>query len=488
MVLSSGLDKIKAVAVFISLFVLCVIGPAFGQLDQVNNAVKNLASNPRLRGAQIGISLVNLKTGEIIASHQAEQIMIPASTQKLITTAAAMDLLGKNYKFKTELGYSGQITDGILQGNLILKGYGDPSFTSEIIHGKGHFNAILNNIVENIVKKGIKHIEGDVLADESYLTIPPEHATWQWMDLGNYYGSGAWTLNAHDNLFYITFKQTTSIGQIPEIIKIEPEIPGLILKNEITTALPNTGDNAYVYGAPFQDNRIIRGTIPAGNGLFTIKASIPHPAKFMTFHIIKSLESKGVTVKKQPVSKSSNHDFQVIETWFSPELYKLIQLANKESNNMICEALYHEIGVKMKNSNQKYDGKVALSEWLALISKTDIPFFIEDGSGLSMKNGVSPISMTSFLYEIQKIKDFDAWKSSLPIAGKEGTVKSIGKKITSASLLIKSGTISRVRCYAGYVQKIKGDSYVVCLMINQHGLRSSEIIPLIDTFFTSISK
>jgi D-alanyl-D-alanine carboxypeptidase/D-alanyl-D-alanine-endopeptidase (penicillin-binding protein 4) len=371
---------------------------------------------------------------------------------------------------------------------LIIKGYGDPAFASELIHGKGHFNAILNNIVEIVSKKGIKQIEGDVLADESHLVIPPEHATWQWMDLGNYYGSGAWALNAHDNFFYITFKQTTSIGQIPEIVKIEPEIPGLILKNEITTALPNTGDNAYVYGAPFQEHRIIRGTIPAGTGLFTIKASIPHPAKFLTFHIIKSLESKGISVKKQTLTTPTDLEFQVINTWNSPELHKLTQLANKESNNMICEALYHEIGVKMKNSHQKYDGKVAMSEWLSTISHTNVPVFIEDGSGLSMKNGISPISMTSFLYEIQKIKDFDAWKSSLPKAGKEGTVKSIGKNITSATLQLKSGSLSRVRCYAGYVQKTQGDSYIVSLMINQHGLRSSEITALIDTFFTNISK
>jgi serine-type D-Ala-D-Ala carboxypeptidase/endopeptidase (penicillin-binding protein 4) len=272
------------------------------------------------------------------------------------------------------------------------------------------------------------------------------------------------------------------------MLKIEPEIPGLILKNEITTALANTGDNAYVYGAPFQENRIIRGTIPAGSGLFTIKASIPHPAKFLTFHIIKALETKGISIKKQTITNPPEHEFQIIETWQSPELFKLIQLANKESNNMICEALYHEIGVKMKNSNQKLDGKVALSEWLAATSHNDIPVFIEDGSGLSMKNGISPLSMTSLLYEIQKIKDFESWKSSLPIAGKEGTVKSIGKNISSASLLIKSGTISRVRCYAGYMQKTKGDSYIVCLMINQHALRSSEILPLIDTFFTNISK
>jgi serine-type D-Ala-D-Ala carboxypeptidase/endopeptidase (penicillin-binding protein 4) len=198
MVHSNRFYKIKTVAILVSFCFLFVLNTAFSQIDHINNAVKNLISDPKLRGAQIGISILKSNKGEIIAAHHAEQIMIPASTQKLITTAAAMDLLGKNYKFKTEMGYVGQISDGVLNGNLIIKGYGDPSFGSELIHGKGYFNVLLNSIVESVMKKGIKHINGDVIADESHLTIPPEHASWQWVDLGNYYASGAWALNAQN--------------------------------------------------------------------------------------------------------------------------------------------------------------------------------------------------------------------------------------------------------------------------------------------------
>jgi serine-type D-Ala-D-Ala carboxypeptidase/endopeptidase (penicillin-binding protein 4) len=459
---------------------------AFGQtsLSGATNAVKKLVENPKLKGAQIGVAVLDMKNGKIIASHQEDKLFLPASTQKLITTAAAAELLKTNFNFKTELIAIGSIREGHLNGNIYLKGYGDPSLGSEVMFAKGKFEEWLDQCVDMLLSKGIKSVQGSVFADESYLPVPPEQATWQWMDLGNYYAGGAWAINAHDNLFYITFQQSTQLGKTPEIIKIEPEVPGLILKNEVTTAGSTTGDNAYVYGAPFQDTRIIRGTIPAGSGLFTIKASLPHPAKFIVHHLKKRMESKGITITGEAVSLE-NPKVELIHTWSSPTLEKLIEIANKESNNLICESLYHELGKVGKNGDQKYDGKTTISDWFEQKSGEKWPFFLEDGSGLSMKNAVSPRAFVRFLHQMQFSPVFTIWKNTIAIAGKEGTVKTLAKNVSWGRFRLKSGSLGRVRCYAGYLE-INNDAYAICLLINQHSLGTSDIRQIIDTFLEQL--
>jgi D-alanyl-D-alanine carboxypeptidase/D-alanyl-D-alanine-endopeptidase (penicillin-binding protein 4) len=455
-------------------------------LPSFQKAVKQVVQNTKLKGAQIGISIRNLKNGEEIVGHNSDVLHIPASTLKLVTSFAAIDILGPAFTFKTEWIAHGNIDNGILKGNLLVKGNGDPSFGSEIMWPKGEFQKVLQQFATAVKDAGITKIEGEVLIDESYLPFPPEHATWQWMDLGNYFASGAWAINAHDNLFTITFKQTEILGQTPEIVKIEPEVPGLILKNEVQTAAANTGDNAYIFGAPYQDMRIIRGTIPAGTSLFSIKGSLPYPGKFLHYHLTKTLENNGIQVANNSYTVQ-NEIARTLIVKESPPLSKLLELANKESNNLICEALYHELGKQWKNSSgKKYDGKMAISEWLQNMSKTSVPFNLEDGSGLSMKNGIAPETLTRLLFEASKNKHFKVWKNTLPVAGKEGTVKNLIKNPSAFKLYVKSGSLGKVRCYAGYLQLSSGEEFAVCIMINQHQISSGAIREIFSNFFQTL--
>jgi serine-type D-Ala-D-Ala carboxypeptidase/endopeptidase (penicillin-binding protein 4) len=467
-------------------FAMLATYSASGQPTQMQTAVQKLVQNPKLKGAHVGIAVMNMKTGKVVASHQEDKLFIPASTLKLVTTAAAVELLKPDFTFKTELILEGNVKDGQVNGNIIIKGFGDPSLGSELLYTKGKFQEWLGECTDILLRNGIQSIQGQLLADESYLPIPPEQATWQWMDLGNYYAGGSWAINAHENMFYITFQQTTQLGKTPEIVKIEPEVPGLVLKNELTTAAASTGDNAYVYGAPFQDNRIIRGTIPAGTGLFTIKASLPHPAKFLLYHLKKQLESKGISLKGERILLEKEAR-KTLHVWQSPPLIQLVDFANKESSNLICESLYHQLGKIGKEGVQKYDGTVTLSDWLAQKLADKMPFFMEDGSGLSMKNGLSPSLFVRLLHQMQFSPAYPAWKNTIPIAGREGTVKSLAKQVTQAKFRLKSGSLARVRCYAGYMEKNDGQQFALCIMLNQHGLSSSEVRALVDSFLAQIA-
>lgn len=454
-----------------------------------NKAVQDLVNNPKLKPATIGISIKELENQKSVSEYNEQAILIPASTQKLITTLAFLELMPKDFEFTTELLYQGKIVQGILHGHLIIRSNGDPSFASETMWPKGNFNKILLQIKDLLLQQNIKEIKGDILIDESFLKIPPEHPTWQWMDLGNYYGSGSWPINVHDNLYHITFKQKNKIGEIPEIVKIDPEVPGLILKNEVTTAGPNTGDNAYIYGGPFQEYRIIRGTIPSGNGLFTIKGSLPHPAKFLKYHIEKTLNQFQIQIQKQNDHWQESPMITLFK-WKSAPINQLLDLANKESNNLVCEAFYNQICLlKSTENQQKYHGKEMIEQWFAQVClKNEASISLEDGSGLSAKNGISANAFTDWLCHAPLLKSFPLWKKSIPQAGVEGTVKSIGTDLaTNSKIYLKSGSLGKVRCYAGYLHHNNGKTYALAILINQHSLKSSELKNILNNFFQKIS-
>ncbi len=461
----------------VSIFVFTPVLHAQKTLDQKIAAIMN---DSVLRGASVGLYVANVQTGKRVTSFDEDRILIPASTFKVLTTAAALEHLGPDFKFKTELIIQGKIENGILKGNVILKGYGDPSLGSKFFKENPSLMDLQNQWVEALKSKGIRSVEGNVIVDGSYFGLAPEQPTWSWMDLGNYYASGSWGFNINDNLYEVSLKQSSILQEVPSIIKIEPSVPDLLLMNEIITAAAGTGDNAYFYGGPFQNERYIRGTIPAGKGIFTIKGSLPDPEYFMAFHFHKTLIEKGIQVSgralthRDPGAESTDIS-TVLTVVESPPLYRLVEVANKESNNLICEALLKQLAVQLKGGKYLYQGTDVIKEWLRKLGISDKDFFIEDGSGLSSRNGVSTKAMTEVMLALRKKSYFSHMEKSLAQAGKEGTLRSTFLSLPSkARLMAKSGSLGRVRCYTGYLLTQSGRELTFTIMFNQFSCTSAE--------------
>src|SRR5690606_13943882 len=126
---------------------------------------------------------------------------------------AALEHLGPDFTFQTELIIQGEVQNGVLKGNLIIKGYGDPSLGSRAFKEIPDLNSLQNQWIQALRNKGIRSIEGNVIVDGSYYSLPPEQPTWSWMDLGNYYASGAWGFNISDNLYEISFRQSSILQE-----------------------------------------------------------------------------------------------------------------------------------------------------------------------------------------------------------------------------------------------------------------------------------
>jgi len=161
--------------------------------------------------ASVAFTVVDNKSGSVVFEHNGDLSLIPASTIKVITTFSSLDLLKPDYKFKTQIFYTGEIlSDGTLVGDIVIKGDGDPSLGSPRLSGPNSIDGILDIMTRTIFEKGIKCIDGNVRVDNSLFSDDPINDTWQWNDLSNYYATGTWAFNIHENFYNIFFKRTNS--------------------------------------------------------------------------------------------------------------------------------------------------------------------------------------------------------------------------------------------------------------------------------------
>lgn len=419
--------------------------------------------------ASVGLSVRSLNGNEIV-NIGADKKLIPASSLKLITTFNAINILGVDYKFRTRIGYSGQVDrSGTLQGDLVVIGSGDPTFGAKRF-GQ-HWREIVERIVQSVKRKGIKCIDGNIDIRTNVFDGQPIPRSWPYGDVANYYGSGAWAFNFNENEYDLYFKPRIKEDQIAQIERIDPEIPYLEIGSEVVTKGKNTGDNAYIYGDQYHYRKIVRGSIPYSTKSFKIRGSIPNPPLSFAALLSAALEereilSNGLSINERPIKKS---DFSELLTIKSESLSKLVSAANFESVNLYCEALLRLIGKKEKNEGSIEAGLEVISERLESIEIDKNSFRLEDGSGLSPRNSIAPSSFTSFLNMAVKKQGRVNLLKYIPQTGVSGTVSTLlQKKKSQKKFYLKSGSMGGVLSYTGLFQGKSGKWYTICFISNNH--------------------
>lgn len=426
--------------------------------------VKRLLNKPEYRGATVGIVVADAKTGERIFEMNPGKMMIPASTLKLITTATALEMLGADYRFETKTGFTGAIDEnGILNGDLVVVSGGDPTLGSSWFakddNGKDYFD----ELETQLKRAGIKEIKGNVVLDGSrYQTeeVPP---TWVWGDIGNYYGANANAFTIYDNLFTITFRSGKA-GEKTEIIGINPKLENVEIDNRVLASEINS-DQAYVFGSPMDNKRIIRGTIPKEKDAFSIKAAIPNPALLFGKVFSETLKNAGIRIDGAVTEDSAS----LVNTIFvhqSPSLAEIVKTVNHESVNLFAEHILLQISAGKKGVGTREKSLELVQQFWKVKGLKTGELIMEDGSGLSHFNLVSPDFLTSLLLTMKKSKNGGSFIESLPGAG-EGTLSSFSTtKFPGNTLSAKSGSMTRVRCYAGYLVANSGRELAFTLLFN----------------------
>ncbi len=435
------------------------------------NHLKNWANSSVFQEATVAVMLADIDKDSILFSHNAEKNMITASTMKLITSAAGLKTLGPDFKFKTELRFSDTIVNGVLEGDLIIKGYGDPTLGSKYFYDQQ--TAFINQWVNEIEKLGIKEIKGNIIGDGSYYGKTTTPYGWQWSDISNYYGTSPEGLNVIDNQYIITFNSGTA-GTTTTIKKIQPSVPYLELTNKVISS-DKSGDNSYILGGPNEYKKEIQGTITANDSAFEVKGSIPNPSKFLAYLLLEALKNKGVKIDGTYLShfdQEINPKSQLISTLNSPSLKEIIKITNKYSINLFAEAIALEITKKVGAK----DYQSALNK----VFNNEIDFSkntIADGSGLSPANTISANNYYKVLRLMHRDKILhQPFMESLSVSGSDGTLKSFGQgKKFAGHFIGKSGYIGGIRCYAGFLKSAKGKNLALIIFVNHYSSENSVI-------------
>ncbi|MBE0673481.1 MAG: D-alanyl-D-alanine carboxypeptidase/D-alanyl-D-alanine-endopeptidase, partial [Bacteroidales bacterium] len=422
--------------------------------------------------ASISFTVRELQSGREIFSINPDKSLTPASVQKLVTTAAALELIGQEYRFSTTIAYSGILRPGgILDGDIWIKGGGDPSLGSERFFD--HYGNLTDTILIAIQRAGIKSIKGSIIADDSMFDFNPAPAKWVWEDLGNYYGAGAYGISVYDNTFRIALK-TGPEGSTPEILSFEPSIDGLQIVNNLTSS--GTTDRGYVFSAPYGIFSWIAGTVPVNRENFVLKASIPDPPQMMATMIRTALTGSGVKVSGDALTArktggSSPEGLNIIKIVYSPTLADIIKVLNHESVNLYAEHLVKYMGYNDPDGPGRGTTSDGIATVMKFLESKELPLtgiFLEDGSGVSPLNGLT----AAFMAELVRVTALNPevgllFRSSLPAAGREGTMKNYFRDpLFEGVLRAKTGSMTRVRSFAGIFRAASGKEYVFCYIVN----------------------
>ncbi len=449
--------------------------------------VRQLISAPGFGYANIGVYVKNLTSGKTIVSYNSEKLLIPASVQKLFTTSAALVMLNDTV-FITKLQYDGQKDDTVLNGNLYILGGGDPTLGSDNFDS-GRF---WNSWVDAVKKLGIKQINGNIIADASVFDLYPTPPKWSYEDLGNYYGAPPTGICIYDNTCKIYFKTGSYSGAPTKITKIAPEIPGLKIRNYVKSARIRS-DQSYIIGAPFVFERRAIGRLPYRRDSFIVKGSIPDPP-LLTAQIFKQkLEKAGIKINGQALTTRTLDNFTpagqrtTFHEHLSPHINLIIKETNHKSINLYAEVLLNHLGKQYYGQGVYKNGVKALYLFADTIGIDKNQLQLFDGSGLSRYNSLTARALVRLLEYMYRSEKSRAFFHSLPVAGKTGTLKYFGRgTVLENRVFAKSGSMKRVRSYAGYMINAKCDTLAFAIIVNNFYCSQSQARRNIERFLIQL--
>lgn len=454
-------DK-KHMKTFFVGFSLLMSSVSFAQkeIEQLVAAFKKFEADSQFKHATISLYIVDTKTGKPVFDRNSQVGLAPASCLKVVTSAAAFELLGNNYSYKTEIGYNGAIEGNILSGNLLVKTAGDPSLGSWRWE-RTKADVVFQKIAGVLKEKNIKAITGDLIIDDSRWSTQATPGGWTWDDMGNYYGAGARAFNWHENQYDLILKPGKKVGDSVEIAGTEPELQVSVLVNELKTGKAGSGDNSIIY-LP-EDGLIgyVRGTVPAGNKTFTVSGSIPNPSMVFSSQLGNYFKANDITIagklktslhyllnkEKLPIATKtlvsfSSPTFDSINYWFL-----------QKSVNLFGEAFVKTIAYEKTGLGSTDTGVNIIKDFWSKNGIEKSALHMIDGSGLSPSNRVTTNALVTIMQYAKKQNWFPSFYNALP---EQNGIK------------MKSGYIGGARSYTGYIKSKSGNEYSFAFIINNY--------------------
>ncbi len=436
------------------------------QIISQNTIIDKLNADTDIQSAIVGVYAVNAKTGKVLVDYNSDKNLKPASNLKLLTTIAALKILGENNKFDTKLMYSGTISKNTLNGDLYIIGGGDPTLGADYFYDKKP--KFIIQFIDALNKAQITQISGNLIIVDTLFKGLNTPSTWICGDIGNYYGSGPSSISIFNNVIKLYFNTKVEIDDTVKLIKTNPYV-NIALENNVV-AKKITNDRTTIYSSELSSKKIISGELPIGKDSFIVKGSITNPEEVLAEYFTKELSKNNIILKGKHIVTDKNNSklkLTLLTTFYSPTIKEIVKQTNLTSNNLYAETLLRQINIKYRGNGTNISAVSSLfGFWVNKgLNSNNIKLF--DGSGLSSYNLISTKQLVKALqFAYSDSIFFNTFKQTLPIGGVSGTLKDMFYKTNiNGKVYAKSGTMNSVKAYSGYILKQNTNENIIFSII-----------------------
>jgi len=431
------------------------------------------------RNAQWSVMVVSLDRGDTLFAHEPDLALAPASNMKLFTTAAALYYLGPQFRYATYLMTDGAIEAGVLTGDLIVYGTGDPTLTDRFF---GTRTAAWEALADTLAARGVTRILGDVVGDASYFTGSPIGTGWQESYMNASYAAQASALSVNDNIATLRILPGAQVGWRPRV-ELLPGGDGIAIVNQATTRSGQTRIDVgrLAYSGPI----VVRGQIAPGHQGVWRAVPVADPARYAAAVFRQALQRRGIEVEggirsvgdpeSSPLTGRSvfapafddRPPLRVLAVHRSPPLQQVLELINQRSHNLSAEQVLRTIGRIAVGDGSVEAGAYAVRYMIQRETRSDsTEIWIDDGSGLSALNRVSARTLIHLLAYMRESPMWESFWNTLPEAGRSDGLRRMGGTPAAGNLRAKTGTIDRVSALSGYVTAGNGEQLAFSIISN----------------------
>ncbi|MDR2127189.1 MAG: D-alanyl-D-alanine carboxypeptidase/D-alanyl-D-alanine-endopeptidase [Prevotellaceae bacterium] len=490
----------KKVVFLIFMVFIMICEPVFSQNNSANlqKFVKYVDTmklyDKDLANAVWSVSVANAKSGAILFEHNSQYCLLPASNMKIVTTGAGLLLLGADYTFKTKLEYTGNIVDSTLDGDIYIIGGGDPSLGSAVYENTVP-DTVFGKWAQAVRNLGINNIKGKIYADTRFFDDENRPGSWEFDDIGTDYGAGVSGIQFIDNKCKLYIQPASNVNQKPSLDSVKPYIPEISWENYLTSTDSLNATGISVYSSPYSSRALLTGKVLTNSRSKTLAVAIPNPAYTCAWYFNNYLNKNGIStsnsveIVERRTANFSSQNHKRFYTYNSPVYTDIINETNKSSNNSFAETILKTIGAEVGNDGSIDEGRKALAAKLKDMNITTDGFQQSDGSGLSRHNFVTTKFLCEYLTAMYNSDVYEDFIQSFPIAGVDGTMKNMLKKTAAeGNVKAKSGSLSAVRSYSGYLTAKSGQDLCFSFIFNNFTCKSAVITSKIEKLMILLSE
>ncbi|MGY3039327.1 D-alanyl-D-alanine carboxypeptidase/D-alanyl-D-alanine-endopeptidase (penicillin-binding protein 4) [Rhodanobacter sp. TND4EL1] len=449
--------------------------PAEGASNRAELAARidSQITQPRFAAAQWGVAVISLDSGHTVYAHEADRLLQPASTTKLFTAALALAVLGPQYRLPTRLFASASLVRGRLNGPLILYGMGDPTL------GSSSSPDWAEQLASQAAARGLKFVQGDLIADDTYFASPTFGNGWEAGDLQSWFAVPSSALSVQENIATITV--TPGITGKPAGISVSPVEAAPAIDNRMLTGAARSRDDINLYRAPGTRTLYAFGHLAARSPAKHFKLAMVDPAWVAGTQLRQALKRHDIHVTgklrtihwPQPETATLDQSGLLGEV-LSPPLQEIVARGLKRSQNLYMQNLLLAVGAAQSTDAPGFSSSEnrALHALRQLLTEVGIPpasYLIEEGAGLSRRDLVTPNAMARLLGYLAAQPFASTVRAGLPVAGVDGTLIHRMRGTAAANnLQAKTGSMSQVHCLAGYVTTAAGERLAFAIMLNNY--------------------